>query len=151
MLFTIPKIEIICTAKKASHSIDCSMFNSFQSPMKDFGYDISDFYDVDPIFGTLADLEELFEKATEKGIKMILDFVPNHSSDQHEWFKRSAKREQPYDDFYIWRNGKNNNKEPPNNWMSIFYGPAWTYNEERKQWYYHQFGKAINWCFNGSS
>lgn len=109
--------------------------------MVDFGYDISDFYDVDPIFGTIEDLEELFRKANERKIKIILDFVPNHSSDQHEWFQKSVKRIKPYDEYYIWRDGKNGNEEPPNNWVSAFYGPAWTYNDERKQWYYHCFGE----------
>lgn len=114
-----------------------------QSPMKDFGYDISDYMDVDPIFGTLADLEELFKVAKDKGIQIILDFVPNHTSDQHKWFKKSVKREGDYTDFYVWADGKENNTQPPNNWVSNFYGPAWTFVEERNQWYYHQFGKIF--------
>lgn len=109
--------------------------------MKDFGYDISDFRTIDPIFGTMEDLEELFIKANAKGIPIILDFVPNHTSDQHEWFQKSIDRDPIYEDFYIWADGRNNNKDPPNNWPSNFYGSAWTYNEKRKQWYYHEFGK----------
>lgn len=93
----------------------------FKSPMKDFGYDIADFYQVDPIFGTNEDLEELFRKAKEIGLKIILDFVPNHSSDQSEWFKKSVKRIEPYTDYYIWHDGKINNatgeRNPPNNWV----------------------------------
>lgn len=111
--------------------------------MKDFGYDISDYCDVDPIFGTLADLEELFKIANSKGIKIILDFVPNHSSEEHEWFQKSIKREGKYTDYYIWADGRNNNTEPPNNWLSIFHGPAWTFVKERNQWYYHTFGKTF--------
>ncbi|XP_031625092.1 maltase 1-like [Contarinia nasturtii] len=113
----------------------------FKSPMVDFGYDIEDFYDVDPMFGTMADLEELFREAEKRNIKIILDFVPNHSSDKCEWFKKSVKREGKYTDYYVWAAGKNNNTEPPNNWVSIFYGSAWTFNEERNQWYYHAFAK----------
>lgn len=117
--------------------------------MKDFGYDISDFKDIDPTFGTLEDIEELFKQAKEKGIKIILDFVPNHTSDEHEWFKKSLAREEPYDDYYIWRNGTGDDgKQPPNNWVSVFYGSAWTYREERQQWYYHNFGKKLLRCPN---
>lgn len=91
----------------------------FKSPMKDFGYDIADFYDVDPIFGTMADLEELFRQAKLLDIKIILDFVPNHSSDQGEWFQQSARREGIYADYFVWRDGKmvNGVRSPPNNWV----------------------------------
>jgi alpha-glucosidase len=77
------------------------------------------------------------------GIKIILDFVPNHSSDQHEWFKKSEAREPGFEDFYIWHDGKPNpdGGQPivPNNWVSVFYGPAWTWSEKRQQYYFHQF------------
>ncbi|XP_031625091.1 maltase 2-like [Contarinia nasturtii] len=113
----------------------------FKSPMVDFGYDTEDFYDVDPMFGAMADLEELFSEAKKRNIKIIMDFVPNHSSDKCEWFKKSVKRDPEYEKFYIWADGKKNNTEPPNNWLSAFYGSAWTFNEERNQWYYHAFAK----------
>ena len=91
----------------------------FKSPMVDFGYDISDFKNVDETFGTNADLEELFRKAKEKGLKIILDFVPNHTSEKHEWFQKSIKRQAPYTDYYIWHSGKfvNGRVVPPNNWV----------------------------------
>ncbi|XP_031637790.1 maltase 1-like, partial [Contarinia nasturtii] len=113
----------------------------FKSPMVDFGYDIEDFCAVDPIFGTMEDLEELFREAKKRNIKIILDFVPNHTSDKHEWFQKSVKRDPEYENFYVWADGKKNNTEPPNNWLSAFYGSAWTFNEERNQWYYHAFAK----------
>ena len=91
--------------------------------MKDFGYDISDFTDIDPIFGTLADFKSLLEKAHEKGLKIVLDFVPNHSSDEHEWFVKSVAREEPYTDYYVWVDPKgvdeNGNPIPPNNWVNL--------------------------------
>lgn len=93
----------------------------FASPQKDYGYDISNFTQIDKMFGTNDDLQELFNKAKEKDIKIILDFVPNHSSDEHEWFQKSLKGEKPYDEYYIWRDGKNgkdDDKNPPNNWVS---------------------------------
>lgn len=109
--------------------------------MKDFGYDISNYQEVDTVFGKMADLEKLFREAKKKGIQIILDFVPNHTSDRHEWFEKSVKREGKYTDYYLWADGKNNNTEPPNNWVSYYYGSAWTFVKERKQWYYHHFGK----------
>ncbi|XP_031638870.1 maltase 1-like [Contarinia nasturtii] len=122
--------------------IDCAWLSPiFKSPMVDFGYDIEDFYAIDPMFGTIEDLEELFVEAKKRNIKIILDFVPNHTSDKCEWFKKSVKREPGYENFYIWADGKNNNKDPPNNWLSMFYGTAWTFNEERNQWFYHAFAK----------
>ena len=89
--------------------------------MKDFGYDISDFRDIDPIFGTLDDFKDLLNAAHDKGLKIVLDFVPNHSSDLHEWFQKSVKREEPYTDFYVWEDAigvdNDGNPIPPNNWV----------------------------------
>ncbi|XP_065203783.1 maltase 2-like [Planococcus citri] len=117
-----------------------------KSPMIDMGYDISDFTAIDPIFGTMEDFVSLQKKLDSLGIKLILDFVPNHSSDQHEWFKKSVKKVNPYTNYYVWRDPKGWLNEtapaPPNNWVSLFGGSAWKYNEERKQFYLHQFGEA---------
>ncbi|GAB0089225.1 maltase 1-like [Sergentomyia squamirostris] len=114
----------------------------FTSPMKDFGYDIANFTEVDPIFGTLDDLKDLFAKAKELGIKIILDFVPNHSSNACKWFEWSENRENGYDDWYVWADPKgfvDGVPQPPTNWVSVFYGSAWTYSEKRQQFYLHQF------------
>ncbi|KAL0120270.1 hypothetical protein PUN28_008137 [Cardiocondyla obscurior] len=108
--------------------------------MVDFGYDISDFTGVDPIYGTLDDFKKLVARAKELGLKVVLDIVPNHSSDQHEWFKKALSGDQKYKDYYVWADGKNkDDKTPPNNWISVFDGPAWTYVDAVKQWYLHQF------------
>ena len=112
----------------------------FASPMVDHGYDISNYTNIDPIFGTIEDFKFLTSKCTSKGIKIILDFVPNHTSDQHEWFVKSCQRIHPYTDFYIWHKGKADG-QPPNNWISVFGGSAWQYNEARKEYYLHQFYK----------
>ncbi|XP_046614382.1 maltase 1-like [Neodiprion virginianus] len=118
----------------------------YPSPMADFGYDISNFVDIDPLFGTLDDFDGLVARAKQLNLKVILDFVPNHSSDEHQWFKKSVRREDPYTDYYIWRDGKNPDDtgkyEPPNNWLSTFQGSAWEWNEERGQFYLHQFVKG---------
>ncbi|XP_012283007.1 maltase 2 [Orussus abietinus] len=113
-----------------------------RSPMVDFGYDVSNFTDIDPIYGTLADFEDLIAQANSVGLKIILDFVPNHSSTQHEWFQKSVKRIKPYDEYYVWKDAKvvDGKRYPPNNWLSIFSGTAWEWNEERQQYYLHQFG-----------
>lgn len=115
----------------------------YTSPMADFGYDISNFTDIDPIFGNMADFDELLHAFHQKGIKVLMDFVPNHSSDEHEWFIKSVKQEEPYTDYYIWSDplGFNETGEPipPNNWLSVFRGSAWTWVEERQQFYFHQF------------
>ena len=112
----------------------------YPSPMVDFGYDISDFKNVSSDYGTMADFEALTAKAKELKLKVILDLVPNHASDESEWFKKSEANETAYRDFFIWRDGKSATT-PPNNWISVFSGPAWTYSEKRKQWYFHQFHK----------
>ncbi|XP_044018105.1 alpha-glucosidase-like [Aphidius gifuensis] len=116
----------------------------YKSPMIDFGYDITNFTGVDPIFGTLDDFKKLTSKAKSLGLKVMLDFVPNHSSDQHHWFQKSIKRIKPYDNYYVWADAKiiNGTRQPPNNWLSLFQGTAWTWNDERKQYYLHQFAAA---------
>ncbi|EGI68925.1 PREDICTED: maltase 2-like [Acromyrmex echinatior] len=114
----------------------------FSSPQKDFGYDISNFTDINEEYGTLNDFKALVQKAQSLGLKVILDFVPNHSSDQHEWFNQSIHRIEPYDEYYVWHDAKSENNitnEPPNNWLSAFGGSAWEWNEIRGQYYLHQF------------
>ena len=119
----------------------------FLSPMLDFGYDISDYCAIHPLFGTLKDFDELLLKVHESGMKLILDFVPNHSSDQHPWFKEScSSRNNPKRDWYIWKDAKEGG--PPNNWLSNFGGPAWTLDQKSGQYYYHAFLKEqpdLNW------
>lgn len=94
----------------------------FQSPMKDFGYDISDFRSIDPIFGTMDTFKSLLTSAKEKSMKIILDFVPNHSSDEHEWFLKSVEKQEPFTDYYVWQDPKGFDAEghpiPPNNWVA---------------------------------
>uniref|UniRef100_A0A1I8Q722 alpha-glucosidase n=1 Tax=Stomoxys calcitrans TaxID=35570 RepID=A0A1I8Q722_STOCA len=124
--------------------IDATWLSPFlKSPMADFGYDISNFTDVDPIFGTMEDFEELMEKSKELGVRIILDFVPNHSSDECEWFIKSAARDPEYKDFYVWHPGKivDGVRRPPNNWVSVFHGSAWEWHEGRQEYYLHQFDK----------
>ncbi|XP_017476173.1 PREDICTED: maltase A1-like [Rhagoletis zephyria] len=114
----------------------------FKSPMVDFGYDISDFYDIQDEYGTMDDFRELVAEANKKGIKIILDFVPNHSSNESEWFKKSVRRERGYEDYYVWADGKydaEGNRIPPSNWLQSFRGSAWEWREERQQYYLHQF------------
>ncbi|XP_003246887.1 maltase 2 [Acyrthosiphon pisum] len=120
----------------------------FKSPMDDMGYDVENFYEIDPIFGTLADFDELVLEMKKRNLKLVTDFIPNHSSYKCEWFKKSIKREDKYADYYIWRNASNQDDilknstiepTPPNNWLSVFGGSGWTWNDERQQFYYHQF------------
>jgi alpha-glucosidase len=120
----------------------------FVSPMADFGYDIADYTDIDPLFGTLTDFDELVAAAHEAGLKVILDLVPNHTSDQHPWFvESSSSRENPKRDWYIWRDPAPDGG-PPNNWLSEFGGGAWEYDSATRQYYYHAFLPAqpdLNW------
>ncbi len=111
----------------------------FKSPMKDFGYDVADYCDVDPIFGTLADFDALIEKAHLLGLKVIIDQVYSHTSDQHRWFAESrSSRDNERADWYVWANPKADGS-PPNNWQSVFGGPAWTWDARRGQYYMHNF------------
>ncbi|XP_050298023.1 maltase 2-like [Anthonomus grandis grandis] len=113
----------------------------YKSPQVDNGYDIMDYRDIDPLYGTLEDLRKLVDEAHKRNLKVILDYVPNHTSDQHAWFLNSVNRTAPYDDYYIWKNATyvNGTRTPPNNWLSAFYGSAWEWNEQRQQYYYHMF------------
>lgn len=117
----------------------------FKSPMDDNGYDISDYLQLAPEFGTMEDLEQLISEAGQMGIKIILDLVINHSSDEHAWFQEALKNpESPYHDYYIFKPGD----ERPNNWRSIFGGSVWEKVEGRDEYYYHTFGKKqpdLNW------
>jgi alpha-glucosidase len=111
----------------------------FKSPMKDFGYDVSDYCDVDPMFGTLDDFKALVTRAHELGLKVMIDQVLSHTSDQHPWFIESrASRDNPRADWYVWADAKDDGT-PPNNWLSIFGGSAWQWDTRRCQYYLHNF------------
>jgi alpha-glucosidase len=120
----------------------------FPSPMADFGYDISDYTGIDPLFGTMRDFDALISAVHASGLKLILDLVPNHSSDRHPWFISSrSSRDDPKRDWYIWREPAADGG-PPNNWMSEFGGSAWAYDAATRQYYYHAFlaeQPDLNW------
>jgi alpha-glucosidase len=120
----------------------------FRSPMADFGYDVSDYCDVDPLFGTLDDFDALVEEAHRRDLRVLIDWVPNHTSDQHPWFLESrSSRHAPKRDWYVWVDGTPD--RPPNNWTATFVGgPAWTWDEPTGQWYLHLFlpeQPDLNW------
>jgi alpha-glucosidase len=119
-----------------------------RSPMADYGYDVSDYCDIDPLFGTLADFNALVAEAHRRGLRVIMDFVPNHTSQEHQWFRESrASRDNPKRDWYIWRD-PGPDGGPPNNWISNFGGPAWTLDPATGQYYYHAFLREqpdLNW------
>ena len=119
----------------------------YKSPNDDNGYDISDYRDIMDEFGTMKDFRELLSKTHEKGMKLVMDLVVNHSSDEHKWFVEARKsKDNPYRDYYIWRDGKDGKE--PNNWTSYFFGPAWEYDETTDQYYLHIFSKKqpdLNW------
>jgi alpha-glucosidase len=111
----------------------------FMSPMRDFGYDVSDYEDVDPIFGTLTDFDSLIAEAHRLGIKVMIDLVISHSSDRHPWFVESrSSQANPKADWYVWSDAKPDGT-PPNNWLSIFGGSAWAWDPTRMQYYMHNF------------
>ena len=120
----------------------------FPSPMADFGYDVSDYTDIDPVFGTLDDFRALLAEAKQRNIRVVLDYVPNHTSIQHRWFVESrSSRDNAKRDWYIWR-APADDGGPPNNWRSVFGGSAWTFDEATGQYYYHAFLKEqpdLNW------
>jgi alpha-glucosidase len=121
----------------------------YPSPMADFGYDVADYCDVDPLFGDLAAFDRLLAACHQRGLKLLVDLVPNHSSDQHPWFVAArSSRDDPKRDWYIWRDGSPD--IPPNNWLAAFTGgPAWTWDDATHQWYLHQFlpqQPDLNWA-----
>jgi alpha-glucosidase len=120
----------------------------YPSPQVDYGYDISDYAAIDPAYGTLADFDRLVLEAKKRNIRVIMDFVPNHTSDQHPWFQESrSSRENPKRDWYIWRDGKSPGR-PPNNWLSWFGHSAWQLDPPTNQYYYHHFylqQPDLNW------
>ena len=120
----------------------------YPSPQVDFGYDVSDYRNIDPMYGTLADFDHMVAEGKKHGVRIIMDFVPNHTSDQHPWFLDSkSSRTSEHRDWYIWRDGKGPGK-PPNNWISIFGGSAWTLDPTTNQYYYHYFYEQqpdLNW------
>lgn len=119
----------------------------YKSPMKDWGYDVSDHTDVDPIFGDLDTARRLIEESHQRDVKVVVDYVINHTSDEHPWFLESrSSRHNSKRDWYVWRDGRDGG--PPTNWVSVFSGPAWTYDEDTDQWYRHTYLSAqpdLNW------
>ncbi|KAK9452016.1 glycoside hydrolase superfamily [Limtongia smithiae] len=124
----------------------------YRSPQVDMGYDISDYRDIDPRYGTLADIDELIEKLHERGMKLLMDLVVNHTSDQHMWFQSAlTSKDSPYRDYYVWKKpktGPNGERLPPNNWMSEFSGSVWEYDAASDEYYLHLFAVEqpdLNW------
>ncbi|HEX2884547.1 MAG TPA: alpha-amylase family glycosyl hydrolase [Candidatus Limnocylindria bacterium] len=120
----------------------------YPSPMADFGYDVADYTDVDPLFGRLDDFDHLLAAAHDRGIRVIVDYVPNHTSDRHPWFVESrSSRDNPRRDWYVWRDPKPDGSQP-NNWLSMFGGPAWEWDDRTGQFYLHTFlpeQPDLNW------
>jgi len=143
------RLDYLNDGKGGGLGIDCIWISPFfPSPMKDFGYDISNYCEVDPVFGTLENFINLLNEAHNRGIRVLIDLVPNHTSDQHLWFKLSQRSsDNEKESWYIWRDAKADGS-PPNNWLSVFGGSAWEWSETRQQFYCHSFLKEqpdLNW------
>ncbi len=145
----ISRLDYLNDGTENSLGVDAIWLSpTFPSPMKDFGYDVADYCNVHPDFGTLADMDQLITECHKRGMKLLLDYVPNHSSDQHPWFRESrSSRHNPKRDWYVWRDSKPNG-DLPNNWIAVFGGPAWEYDTETGEYYLHSFLKEqpdLNW------
>ena len=145
----IDRLDYLNDGTPRSLGIDAIWFSpTFPSPMADFGYDVSDYTGVHPDFGDLATMDRLIAAAHKRGIRVILDFVPNHSSSQHPWFLESrSSKDSPKRDWYIWRDAKREGS-PPNNWIAAFGGPAWEWDQKTQQYYLHSFlveQPDLNW------
>lgn len=145
----INRLDYLNNGTEASLGIDAIWISPFYpSPMADFGYDVADYCDIDPMFGDLATFDKLVEEAHKRNIKIIIDYVPNHTSNEHAWFKESrSSKDSPKRDWYIWKDAQPDGSLP-NNWGSMFGGPAWTWDEDAQQYYFHQFAPEqpdLNW------
>jgi alpha-glucosidase len=145
----IRRLDYLNDGTERSLGMDAIWFSpTFPSPMKDFGYDVSDYNSVHPDFGTMATMDRLIAECHRRGIKVLLDWVPNHTSDQHPWFVESrSSLDNPKRDWYVWRKPKPDGSLP-NNWRGVFGGPAWTLSEETGEYYLHSFlaeQPDLNW------
>jgi len=145
----IERLDYLNDGTPNSLGIDAIWFSpTFPSPMKDFGYDVSDYRDVHPDFGRIETMDRLIAEAHKRKIRVLLDFVPNHSSDMHPWFLESrTSKESPKRDWYVWRDAKPDGS-PPNNWIAAFGGPAWQWDQKTQQYYLHSFlveQPDLNW------
>ncbi|MFZ6029441.1 MAG: alpha-amylase family glycosyl hydrolase [Chloroflexota bacterium] len=145
----IERLDYLNDGTHESLGVDAIWLSPFYpSPMADFGYDVADYCNVDPLFGDLAAFDRLVAEAHQRGMKVIVDWVPNHTSDRHPWFLESRSgRDNPRRDWYIWHD-PNEQGGPPNNWGSFFGGPAWTFDSKTGQYYLHQFARQqpeLNW------
>lgn len=145
----IDKLDYLNDGTPSSLGIDAIWLSPVHpSPDYDFGYDVSDFSSINPAFGTMEDFDELLREAHDRGIRVVMDLVMNHTSDEHPWFMESrSSRDNPYRDWYIWRDGRSF-RRPPNRWRSAVLGSAWTYDRDTRQYYYHAFLKRqpdLNW------
>lgn len=146
----IEKLDYLNDGTDQSLGVDAIWISPFYpSPMADFGYDISDYCAVDPIFGTLEDFQRLLAEAHKRDIKVMIDFVPSHTSVEHAWFKESrSSLDNPKRDWYIWRSAEPDGS-PPNNWLSVFGGSVWEYDQITQQYYLHSFLREqpdLNWA-----
>lgn len=146
----IDNLDYLNDGTANSLGIDAIWFSPFfVSPDRDFGYDVADYCDIDPVYGNLRDFERLVREAHRRNIRVMLDLVANHTSDEHPWFKESrSSRDNPRRNWYIWRDGRGRRNKPPNNWRNNFFGSAWTWDETTGQYYLHSFLKEqpdLNW------
>ncbi|NLI70694.1 MAG: alpha-glucosidase [Firmicutes bacterium] len=146
----ISKLDYLNDGTPDSLGIDAIWFSPFfRSPDHDYGYDISDYYDIDPRYGTLEDFDRLVDECHKRNIRVMLDLVVNHTSNEHPWFlESSSSRDNPKRDWYIWCDGRGPDNKPPNNWRNNFFGSAWEWDEHTEQYYLHSFLKEqpdLNW------
>ncbi len=146
----ISRLDYLNDGTEKSLGIDAIWFSPFfTSPDRDYGYDVADYCDIDPRYGTLKDFDRLLEEAHQRKIWVMLDLVVNHTSDYHPWFLESrSSRDNPKRDWYIWKDGRGKGNRPPNNWRNNFFGRAWTFDPQTSQYYLHSFLKEqpdLNW------